>query len=326
MLRFVRHAALGVGVALALATAMPTAASAEPACTWLPDLRCGRSGRFDGFEKPIVQPYLFEDPFVVTGIYPYYAYHEFPDRSALQGGEAHVAAAQVRVALTDRVALLATKDGYVWKRPENPLLADTQGWLNLAVGVKVALAQDRAEGWIVSGILRVEAPTGSSDTFQGYGDGEVLPSLAAAFRAGPLNVIADLGARVPFDTDQQSTSLFYHLYADWPIAEHLQPFVQLSGITWVDSGDGDLPVRLRNGVELPLDTVQAVLGTGAFEGADVFNLGSRGVSGLDLFTWAVGTHVPLTEHVTLSVAYERPFSHHKGIFQQRVTTSVAIEF
>ena len=63
-----------------------------------------------------------------------------------------------------------------------------------------------------------------------------------------------------------------------------------------------------------------------FEGADLMNLGSRNVRGLDLWTWALGAHVPLAEHVTLSFAYERPFSHHKGIFKQRVTTSLALEF
>ena len=80
------------------------------------------------------------------------------------------------------------------------------------------------------------------------------------------------------------------------------------------------------GSELPLDVAQAALGTGAFEGADLMNLGSRNVDGLDLWTWAIGAHVPITEHVTFSFAYERPFSHHKGIFGQRVTTGLTLEF
>ena len=92
------------------------------------------------------------------------------------------------------------------------------------------------------------------------------------------------------------------------------------------SGDGSLPVTLFNGARLPLDAVQAALGTGAFEGADVANLGSRGVRGLDLWTVAAGVHIPIDRHLTLSAAYERPISHHKGIFQQRVTASVRVEF
>jgi hypothetical protein len=114
------------------------------------------------------------------------------------------------------------------------------------------------------------------------------------------------------------------------VNEHFAPFVQVSGLTWVSSGNGEIPIPLKSGIvpgdELPLDTVQTALGTGAFEGADLMNLGSRGVNGLDLWTWALGAHVPITDHVTLSFAYERPFSHHKGIFKQRVTTSLALEF
>jgi hypothetical protein len=321
------RAALAAVFALSL---LPAASGSEPPAecpTWFPDLRgCGRSGRFDGFEKPIVQPYQFEDPFIVTGFYPYYLYHEFPDRSALQGGELHLAAAQIRVAITDRLGFLAGKDGFGWMRPDNPLLDDREGWFNLVAALKYAFAQDREAGWIVSGILRFEVPTGASDMFQGHGDGAVLPSIAGAWTLGRAHLIADFGAQVPFDTSQQSTSLFYHLYGDVAVAPHFQPFVQLSGLTWIDSGDGSMPVRLASGAELPLDVVQSALGTGAFEGADVANLGSRGVRGLDLWTIAAGVHVPINRHVTLSAAYERPFSHHKGIFQDRVTTSVRIEF
>ncbi len=310
----------------ALEAAPAAAASAEEGCTWLPDLRCGRSGRFDGFHKPIVAPYLFEDPFIATGAYPYYVWHDFPNRSVFQGGEIHVAALQLRLALTDRLALIATKDGRTWNRADNPLLDDTQGWLNIAGGLKYALTQDREAGWIVSSILRFEFDSGSSDAFQGYGDGMVLPSLAAAYALGDWRLIGDLGAQVPLDGGQQSTSLFYHLYASYDLARHFAPFAQLSGLRWVSSGDGQLPVRLKGGAVLPLDTVQQVLGTGSFEGADVANLGSRGVGGLDLVTFALGAHVPITDHVTFSVAYERPISGHKGIFEQRVTSALEIEF
>jgi hypothetical protein len=133
----------------------------EPCDEWFPDFRCGCSGRFEGFEKPIVAPYLFEDPFVTTRAVPYFA-------------------------LSDRVALSATKDGYVWNRNGNPLPEDSQGFLNIGAGVKVALWQDRDAGRIVSGILRIELPTGSSDQYQGHGDGTAVPLLAGALRTGPL--------------------------------------------------------------------------------------------------------------------------------------------
>lgn len=330
---FRRLSILGSGLVLGLLLGTSGAVAQEGgSCdAWLPDFNCDRSGRWEGFHRPIVQFALFEDPFITTGIYPYYAYHEFPERSALQGGHAHDVSVQARLALTDRLALIATKDGRVWKEPDNPLLEDTSGWLNLAGGLKYALLQDEEAGYILSGVLRVEFDSGSTDTFQGWGDGMVLPSLTGAWGSGPFHFMADFGAQIPFDGDEQSTSLFYHLYADYNVAERFAPFVQLSGITWIGSGDGQIPVQLKRGIvpgnELPLDTVQTVLGTGAFEGADLFNLGSRGVGdGLDLWTWALGGHIPINDHLTFTFAFERPFSHHKGIFKQRITTGLTVEF
>jgi hypothetical protein len=303
-------------------------ATAEPAshCTWLPDLRCERSGRFEGFQKPIVAPFLFEDPFITTGVYPYYVWHAFPGSSVFRGGEIHVAAVQLRVALTERVAFIATKDGRAWLRPDLPLLDNDEGWFNLAGGFKVSLFEDEEQQLAVATSLRYEAPSGSSSIFQGRGDGLILPSLSIAKGFGDLHLIADVGGTVPIDGRAESSNIFWHLYGDYRVAKHFQPFVQWSAIHWTGSGDGRLGIRLANGVTLPLDTVQDALGTGRFEGADVVNLGSRGVSGQDLYTWAVGAHVPITERVVLSAAYERQIGHRRGIFQQRVTTSMRFEF
>lgn len=318
----IRPALLTLGLAL---LALP--AFAEAACdAWFPDFNCERSGRFEGFEMPIVAPYLFEDPFITTNAVPYFLWHDFPEQSVFDGGALYAAALQLRVALTDRVAIIATKDGYVWNRNGNPLLEDSQGTMNLAAGLKVALWQDRDAGRIVSAILRVEAPTGSSDEYQGHKSGMAVPSLSGAFRTGPVRWIGDLGAQIPFDGRDLSSSIFYHLYAGLDVTPVVQPFVQISGLRWIESGNGSLPIRLKSGGTLDLDTVQTALGTGRFEGADVVNLGSPQVDGLDLITAAAGVHVPLGEYVTLSVAYERPITEPKGIFQQRITSALVIEF
>jgi hypothetical protein len=297
-------------------------------CTgWFPDFRCDREGRWEGFEMPIVQPYLFEDPFITTGATAYYLWHDFPSNSAFQGGDAHVAALQLRVALTDRLALIATKDGYMWTRPGNDLLPDENGWMNIGAGLKYALIQDRENDFILSGILRAEFTTGTSAVFAG-GDGVlIMPSVSFAW--GPLerlNLIGDLGGIIPTRGNEHSSQVFYHLYADYEVHPHFQPFVQLSGIYYVESGDGQRPVRLSNGATISLDTAQHALQTGHFEGSDALNLGSRGVDNNDYITWAIGTHVPITDHLTWSVAYERPLTSRKDITKQRVTTALRLEF
>jgi hypothetical protein len=313
-----------LGLATAAAAAEDAAASD---CTWLPDLRCGREdGRPDGFRKPIVQPYLFEDPFVTTGLYPYYVYHDYPEQSVFQGGGAHVAAVQARVALTDRLAFLATKDGYLWNRPDLPLLDDEEGWMNVGAGFKYLLVRDDERRFYVSPSFRYEAPSGAHDVFQGEGDGLVIPSISGAWGVGDAHLIAGLGAQIPIDGRMQSSSLFYHLYADYEVHPRVTPFVQLSGLYWIESGDGSFPVALRGNSDIPLGIAQAALGTGPFEGADVAVLGSERVDNLDLVTLAVGTHLKLAEHLVWSVAYERAITHSKGIFQQRMTTALVLEF
>ena len=45
-----------------------------------------------------------------------------------------------------------------------------------------------------------------------------------------------------------------------------------------------------------------------------------------LWTLAVGAHIPITKHLTFSAAYERPISRHRGIFKNRMTSNLTLEF
>lgn len=321
-----RRSALAIGAML-----FASVASAQEECgKLLPDITCDRSGRFDGFHKPIAQPYLFEDPFITTGVYPYYVWHQFPEKSALEGGEAHVVAAQIRVAVTDRLAIIATKDGYLWKRPGNPLLKKTGGWMNLGFGAKYAVYQDRDAGRIVSFVLKYEAASGANDTFQDGGDGMLMPSITAAARLGDLTLQGDLGGIWAIDHDQ-SSAFTYHLYAGYPVTDAIMPFIQFSGMHWTSGGDGSRLIELSAAGQTALgvqfiDVATAVSLYGPFEGADVANLGAPGVAGLDYVTVALGLHARVADHVVVSAAWERPITDHKSITRNRITTSVALEF
>lgn len=313
-------------LAVLLVVAFVAGAGRSRACEgWFPDLRCEREARWEGFRKPIVSPYLFEDPFVTTGASLYYILHEFPDDSAMGGGEAHVVALQLRLALTERLGFIATKDGHVWLRPDLALLDDEEGWMNLGAGLKYILWEDPDRPLIFSGIARVELDTGSSDVFQGHGNGVGLLSVSGAWGPGRFSIMADVGAQLPF-SGKLSSSLFYHLYAGYSLSRKLTPFVQVSGLRWFNDGDGSLPVDLNIGVTLPIETVDQVLGTERFEGTDVLNLGSNGVDNLDQITLAGGVHWTLTDQWTLSFAYERPITEPKGLFKQRFTSNLTFEF
>jgi hypothetical protein len=326
---FLARAFAVLAIALALPFGATRAQALEQECpTWFPDFRCDRSGRYEGFQRPIVQPFLFEDPFITTGIYPYYLWHDFPKNSALgdgnDGGALHVAAVQLRVALTDRLALIASRDGFVWSRPENPLLRDQQGWLNLGGGLKYALVDMPEKNFILTPGLKVEFSTGSSSVFDGGNNVIFMPFVSTAWGLGDFHVIADAGAQIPSDGDVYSSYFYQHLYLDYEVMERFQPFAQVSWQSYYSSGDGSRSVRLRGLGKVPISLVESIYGD--FEGVDVHNLGSEDVTGNNYLTWAVGAHVPITKHVTFSAAYERPITERHDITKQRVTASFTIEY
>ncbi len=296
-------------------------------CKWFPDIRCGRHGRFEGFEMPISQPFLFEDPFITTGIYPYYVWHEFPTDSALGGGDAHILAVQARVAITDRLAFIATKDGYAWYNPDNPLLRDETGWYNIAAGLKYALIQRPEDNFILSTALKMEFPTGSKSVFEGAGSSVLfIPQISAAWGWNKLHLIGDVGGMAGTDSDIHSSQFFFHAYADYTVHKHFQPWIQFSGQHIIGSGAGERPVRLAGGGEIDMATAIAALGLDGFEGVDVQNYGNPDVGGNFISVFAVGTHIPINQHFTLSVGWEMPITSRQDIHEQRVTTAVRMEF
>jgi hypothetical protein len=99
-------------VVLLLGGAPIAAAQTDDCPTWFPDFRCERQGRYEGFVAPVTAPYLFEDPFITSGVSAWFLQNDFPEKSAFAGGHLSVFALQVRVALTDRLAFIATQDGH----------------------------------------------------------------------------------------------------------------------------------------------------------------------------------------------------------------------
>jgi hypothetical protein len=303
------------------------AASALPPCpTWFPDFRgCDRHGRYEGFVPPMMHPYLFEDPFITTGVSLWGLWHEFPESSVLEGGQMWDVALQARVAITDRVAFIATKDGWVSRRPGNPLLSNESGFTDITVGFKGSLIDDREHNFILSPSLRYQIDSGDHGVLQGNGDGVFIPEISAAWGLDKFHVIGDFGGQFPLDTDAQSTSLFYHLHLDYAVFSHFVPFVEVGGFSYLDGGDGSTQVQLANGSHIAIGLAQALLDKDPQEGLDYANLGSR-VAGNNIVTWSVGFRVPINEHLILGAAYERPATGRKDVLKQRATINATLEF
>jgi hypothetical protein len=301
------------------------AAQPEDCPTWLPDFRCDRQGRYEGFVMPVTMPFLFEEPFITSNVSVHVVHHQFPDDSILDGGHATVLAIQARVAITDRLAFIATKDGYVWLRPDHDLLRDQQAFFDIAGGFKYALIDRPEDNLIVTPSLRFDVPTGSSHAFSGNGDGVIIPGLSFGWGAGDFHVLGNMGGRIPFDRDKESTSFFYNVHLDYGLLSWLVPFVELNGTHWTDSGDGTLSVDTRVG-ELPLGFIQRALGSGRAEGNDIVNLGSEGVAGNDIVTMGVGARFPITRHVHAAFSYEFPVTSREDLFKERGSVNLTYEF
>ena len=67
---------------------------------------------FDDFISPMINFVFFEDPRTLTEVRPIYVYHQTPDRVGtlgVPGGDIHLWAMQIRLALTERLNIRRNK-------------------------------------------------------------------------------------------------------------------------------------------------------------------------------------------------------------------------
>jgi len=302
--------------------------------TWLPDFsrECHRQARPEGTAMPMSFPYLFEDPYITSGLNFVGIWHEFPNGSVFQGGQLGVLALQIRLALTEDLAFIATKDGIGFLDADNPLIPDDTGFFNLSVGLKYKLLEWSGEvagddhGAILSPSLRYEIPLGQRAVYQGHDSGVFIPALSGAYRINRFHGIFAVGGQAPVDTAKGSSSFFYNAHVDYsfPLGNewvpYLVPFMEYNGIHWIDSGGGKRKVSTTTMGAIPIGAVPG------FEGVDVANLGNLMVSGQDYYTMAWGVRLLFAHGLSLGAAYERPLTNQKEITRQRVTTMVTWEF
>lgn len=263
-------------------------------CT-LPQHRSMKGGWSDRLMDPLTAPTLFESPVIATNLRPIAAHHALPDDSIFAGGDVQILALQARWALTDRLALIATKDGYVRFNPDSG--AEESGLADVAAGVKYAVVDDPGAGLLVTPGLVYEFASGDEDVFQGNGDGLVRPFVSAGWDLGRLNLLANVGYDLPLDADAESTRCTWHAHADWQATEHFHPLIEINGLSY--TGDG---------AALAAD----------FEGLDFFNLGAADVDGNTLVTGALGARWRVGNSA-FGAAYEAPLTSREDLFDWRLT-------
>lgn len=258
--------------------------------------------QLDQMISPLSNPINFEDPRNISEIRPVYLYHEIDEDFVTGGGDVRIYALQLRYALSDKFAFIATKDGYVDANFDG-VLNDESGWGNVTPGVKYAFHKD--DNSIFSGQLRYELPLGNRDVFQGTGDGFIQPSMSAAYAAGPVNIMAGTGLRLAVD-DSDSSYWDADLHFDIPIGS-FYPVLEFSMFQSIDDGD-----------RLPIGD----------EGQDYFNFGSTDASGRTLVTAGTGARYRVMENLDLGIVYQFPLTDGKGsqLIDWRITTDLIYRF
>jgi len=299
------------GAALAAALGLAPAAGAEGLFGLDLSGSLGEGG-FDRYVPPVTMFVLNETPFITTELRPIYAYHRLPDGFLTGGGDVHAVALQGRVAITERLGFIATTDGYA-DLDFDAGLPDTDGFLDLAAGLKYALISDPAAGRILTAGIRYTAPIGDIDTagidLTGRGDGyvDVFLSGARLYDSG-TQVQGSIGVNLSVDGDNVS-NVHLHGHLDHEILPGLFPLVEANMLLPIDGGN-QLP-----GANLT--------------GADVFDLGASDPE--TIFTLAIGARYRPMQNVIFGVALEGNIldigdDTAESVYGTRVTTDVTIHF
>ncbi len=289
---------------------------------------------FAGFVSPVSNPTQFEDPRSRTEVRTLYVYHSISDEFGKEldpagiGGDAHIVAVQIRVAITDRLSLIATKDGYVWLRPER-ILENEGGWANLGFGAKYTFFRDLELGALATGGLRYEAPSGNTAVFQGQhpvfgesksrGEGVLNPFVSIGWGMedlgpGDIHALTYVGWRVPI-SGYDSTFFDWSMHLDYGFdLGAFGAFFPLFELNVVHTMDGGR----RQGLSQ--------------EGFDFFNFGSANAADHTVATAAYGFRYRIFEGIgdvmgqsfgaDLGAAYEHPVTDREDLFGWRVTTDI----
>lgn len=256
---------------------------------------------FDSFISPMTNPVFFEDPRQLTEVRGIFLQHKVP--LAAGGGDVQLYAAQARARITERLSIIATKDGYIVS--QNPIIAD--GWADVAAGLKYTLYSNAATQRLLSGGLTYEIPAGTPRTLQGNGDSEFhlfLSGGAEIMEYG--HVVSGSGFRLPADCAVESQMWYWSNHFDYQVLQNWYLLTEYNWYHWMKSGDNT-----------------ALAGV---EGGDLFNFGSTGVAGNDIVTGAFGAKYKPNRHVEIGVAWELPLTERRDILENRLTVDAIVRY
>lgn len=250
------------------------------------------------FVHPVTTPYFHEDSFVTSDVRLWYAYHKFPGSGVIDGGDANVYAAQIRLAITNQIQLVAYKDGYT---NFDSGLVDDGGWNDIAAGIKWNFLQDWQNQFHMAAGIGYEFSVGDDEALQDDSELRLWVSANKGFDrlhlGGTLNVF--------FGEDKSdglgnSDHLIWNIHLDYYVCSWFSPVLEFSGFHVLDRGTEVVP----------------------FSGLDVTNLGG----GEDVVTVGFGVELRPTSCLAVRAAYEIPLTSKEDLYGYRLTLSAVLSF
>jgi len=259
---------------------------------------------FDDFISPMIDFVHFEDPRTLTELRPIFLTHQFPGTlgpgNVAAGGSVQLFALQFRIALTERLSLIAVKDGYIIDNSEGALdgLLDS-GWADVTAGLKYNFLRNVDTGTLASAGFTYEIPMGSEQALQAQGDGEfhLFASAAQRLLDGNAHYMTSFGWQVPVDQDAQSTSVHWLNHFDVRMTKQVYAFTEFSWWHWTDAASAGTAIGVS--------------------GQDLINLGDTAVEGNDLVTQNVGLKYKPHGNFEAGAAFEFPLTEFKDIIENR---------
>ncbi|MFK8115123.1 MAG: hypothetical protein AB8B91_23175, partial [Rubripirellula sp.] len=216
---------------------------------------------------------------------------------------------QFRVALTDRLSLIAVKDGFIVDNTEGALdgLLD-DGWADVSAGLKYNFLRDTQRGTLGSVGFTYEIPVGSNRALQSVGDGEFHLFATAGQRLwdGNAHLLSSFGYRLPVDGDRQSSAVHWSNHFDVKVAKRLYAFTEVAWWHWTDDANNGAPLGVS--------------------GQDLFNLSVSNVDGNDLVTQNVGFKFKPRRNIEAGFAYEFPLTNFEDVIEDRVTLDLIVRY
>lgn len=264
-------------------------------------------GGFERYVPPVTNPIFNETPLITTELRPIYFHQKVPGDFFTGGGNIDVVAAQLRIAITERLGFLATTDGYAFTEFDS-LLPSEEGLADLAVGLKYAAHYDPAAGEILTLGARYTIPSGNLDVagleLTGVGSGSLHAFASGMKIMDELQIQGNIGIQQSLDGD--NASFFYasgHL--SYEIAPGIYPLVEAN-------------------VFLPYDGGDRLIGS-EITGFDVADIGASDPE--DTVTLAGGMRFRPADNVILGAAFE--YNVNEGpnhLFQWRAMFDAVLHF